>query len=49
MCRQNHLYGGCVLAFGLGVLIGTWLESGRVGQVLGFGLIALGFTVIRKH
>ena len=49
MCRQNHLYGGCVLAFGLGVLIGTWLESGLVCHLLGFGLIFLGFAVIRKH
>ena len=49
MCRQNLLYGGCVVAFGLGVLIGTWLESGLLCHLLGLGLIALGFCVIRRH
>ena len=49
MCRRNVLCGGCVLAFGLGVLFGTWLQSGLVCHLIGFALIFLGFTVIRKH
>lgn len=49
MCRQNLLYGGCLLAFGLGVLIGTWLKSGLVCHLFGIGLIFLGFCVLRKR
>lgn len=49
MCRQNSLYGGCLLAFGLGVLVGTWLKSGLVCHLFGITLIVLGFFVIRKH
>ena len=49
MCRQNVLCGGCVLAFGFGVLIGTWLENGFVCHLIGAALIFLGFTIIRKH
>ena len=49
MCRQNQMYGGCLLAFGVGILIGTWLTSGFLCHFLGFGLIVLGFGVLRKH
>lgn len=49
MCRQNQLYGGCLLAFGLGVLIGTWLTSGLLCHLIGFGLIVLGFCIIRRR
>lgn len=49
MCRQNVLYGSCVLAFGIGVLIGTWLESGLVCHFIGFGLIGLGYCLLRRH
>jgi len=49
MCRQNLLYGGCLLAFGLGVLIGTWLKSGLVSHLFGVALIVLGLFVIRRH
>lgn len=49
MCRQNLLYGSCLLAFGIGVLTGTWFSSGLVGHLLGFGVIALGIVVLRKR
>jgi len=49
MCRQNVLYGSCLLAFGLGILIGTWLSSGLMCHLFGIGLIALGFLVLRRH
>ena len=28
MCRRNQLLGCALLAFGFGLLVGTWLESG---------------------
>lgn len=49
MCRQNQMWGATVLAFGLGVLVGTWLESGFFCHVVGFSLILLGLAVVRKH
>ena len=49
MCRQNQMWGAAVLAFGLGVLIGTWLESGFFCHIFGFGLIFLGTGVMRRH
>ncbi|MBR2421692.1 MAG: hypothetical protein IKB09_05005 [Oscillospiraceae bacterium] len=49
MCRQNLLCGGCLLAFGLGVLVGKWLESGLLCHLIGFGLIALGFCILRRR
>lgn len=49
MCRQNVMWGATVVAFGFGVLIGTWLQSGFVCHLIGFGLIFLGLCVLRKH
>jgi len=49
MRRQNLLWGGTVLAFGLGVLVGTWLKSGFVCHLVGIGLIFLGLSLMRKH
>ena len=39
----------CGMAFGLGVLIGTWLKTGLVCHLFGVGLIVLGVCVIRRH
>ena len=49
MCRQNEMYGGCLLAFGLGVLVGTWLTSSLLCHLFGIGMIFLGFYVLRKR
>jgi len=49
MCRQNLMWGASVLAFGAGILIGTWLESGFFCHLIGFGLIVVGIGVIRRH
>lgn len=49
MCRQNLLWGAAVCAFGLGILIGTWLESGFFCHLAGFGLLLLGFGVMRRR
>ena len=48
MCRQNQLYGSCLLMFGVGVLVGTWLSSGLVCHLMGFGLVVLGVCILRK-
>ena len=48
MCRKNHLWGLSVLAFGLGLLIGCWLESELAQICFGLVLIAGGFFVIQK-
>lgn len=49
MCRQNQLLGCALMAFGVGVLIGMWLEGGFLSICLGFGLLICGFCVIRKR
>jgi hypothetical protein len=37
------------LAFGLGILVGLWLEGGFIAHCLGFGLIILGCSVATKN
>ncbi len=49
MCRQNQLFGCCLMAFGFGVLLGMCLESGFLCGCFGFGLVILGFCVLRKR
>ena len=48
MCRQNQLLGCMLLAFGVGLLIGLWIECGFWAHCFGFGLIFIGFTFCRK-
>lgn len=48
MCRHNQLWGCVLLAFGLGVLIGLWIESGFLAHCFGFALIVLGIGVAKK-
>lgn len=48
MCRQNQLWGCLLMAFGLGVLIGLWIEAGFLAHCFGFVLIVSGCCVIRK-
>lgn len=48
MCRQNQLWGFIMMAFGLGLLIGLWLEGGFFCGCIGFGLMILGACVLRK-
>lgn len=48
MCRQNQLFGCALMAFGLGLLIGAWLESGFLCHCFGFGLLVLGLLTVRK-
>ena len=48
MCRRNQLLGCVLLAFGVGLLFGTWLESGLFCHL--FGLLAIfgGVGVCRR-
>ena len=48
MCRQNQLFGCAMIAFGLGVLIGTWLESGFLCHCMGLATLVFGVCVLRK-
>ena len=48
MCRQNQLWGFVLIAFGAGVLIGTWLEGGFLCHCFGFGPIVGGLGILRK-
>jgi hypothetical protein len=48
MCRHHQLWGGVLLAFGLGMLVGLWIEGGFIAHCLGFGLIFFGFGVAWK-
>lgn len=48
MCRRNHLLGCCVLAFGLGVLVGLSLESGFFCFCGAIGLIIFGMCLLRQ-
>lgn len=49
MCRQNQLWGCILAAFGLGVLIGVWIEGGFFAHCFGIGMIFLGCCVLRKR
>jgi hypothetical protein len=42
MCRKNQLCGCALIAFGLGLLIGTFLESGFFCFLIGLGIVGLG-------
>ena len=49
MCRKQCLYGCCLMLFGLGVMVGHWLESWFLCSFGGLGLIALGFLILRRR
>lgn len=49
MCRHNQLWGGVVLSFGLGILIGIWIEGGFLAHCFGFALIICGLCIGRKR
>ena len=48
MCRKRYLYGCCTLFFGLGVMVGYYLESWFLCSFGGFGLIVLGFLIMNR-
>ena len=48
MCRRNQLLGIAALAFGVGLLVCCWFESGFVRNCLGVGLVAVGILLLQK-
>ena len=48
MCRRNQLWGLAAMFFGLGLLVGCWLESEGIRNVCGIALIAGGVLFIQK-
>ena len=48
MCRRHQLMGCTLLTFGLGLLIGIWVEGGFWAHCLGFAFIIFGFSMARK-
>lgn len=49
MCRYHQLWGCIVMAFGIGVLIGLWIEGGFLAHCFGFSLIIVGVAVAKKR
>ena len=47
MCRKTRLWGCALAAFGAGLLIGSWVEGGFLFCCLAFGLICVGFGIMK--
>lgn len=44
MCRRNHFWGFGLVAFGLGLLLGSWCEGGFLWYCLGLGMLFFGLS-----
>ena len=49
MCRLNLLWGGLLIASGVGFLIGLWVNETFFAHLLGIGVIVLGVCFMRKR
>ena len=49
MCRRSHLQGCCLVLFGLGLMVGHYLDSWLLCAAGGFCLVVLGLMVFRKR
>ena len=49
MCRQNQLWGCMLLTFGVGVLVGLWLEGGFFSHCFGFAMIVVGCCIWKRR
>lgn len=49
MGRKRDLQCRCLICLGLGMLIGSWIDSGFVSCVGGLGLIFLGISGFRRR
>ena len=49
MCRKNQMRGGCMIAFGLGLLLGQWIDSAFLCILAGLMLVTLGWCVLRQR
>ena len=48
MCRKNWLLGCSLAAFGLGMFVASFFESGFVSGLLGVAITVAGVLVLRK-
>ena len=48
MCRQNQLWGLALIAFGVGILLGAWLERCFFTTCFAVGVGVVGFGFLRK-
>lgn len=48
MCRQHKLWGSVLIAFGVGILVGTWLEGGFLCNCFAVGVMLLGLGIMGK-
>ena len=48
MCRKNHMWALAVISFGLGLLIGLWIESGFVQGCIGVAFVGFGIFIFQK-
>lgn len=48
MCRQFELWGWILISLGIGLLLGTFLESGFVQLCIAVGAIAAGIMVMQR-
>lgn len=49
MCRKNQLQGCCLIAFGLGIVVGHSLESWFLCTCGGTALAVLGLCILKKR
>ena len=49
MCRKNRLHGCCMIAFGVGLIVGHCLESWFLCCCGGIVLLILGCCVMRRR
>ena len=49
MCRKNHLQGCCLIAFGLGIVVGHSLKSWFLCTCGGTALAVLGLCILKKR
>lgn len=48
MLRRNQLLGIAALAFGVGLLLGIWIEGGFLAHCFGFGVVIVGCCLLKK-
>lgn len=49
MCRYHQLWGSSLIAFGLGVWVGLWLECGVLSIGFGLLMVLLGCLMLRSR
>ena len=47
VCRKRYLHGFCMIALGIGILLGTWISSVFLCVLLGLMLMTIGCCVLR--